>query len=508
MARLNVKDSIPERYRHQFDDYLNRVKTNGKDDGLMGLMAKGGDGRILEYKNSLIYGSTGPIGVRGSARDITEQLHAKSALRQSKEKYRTILENIEDGYFEIDLAGNLTFFNDAFCRVTGFSEDKLMGMNHREYMDEKTAGKVYQIYAEIYRTGEPAKGLEYTILKDGHEKHVETSVSLMEDRKGQPIGFRGILRDVSERNQAEEKISRDSENLEEMVEQRTAELKKSEEKYRTILENIEDGYYEVDLAGNMTFFNGAACRITGYSDDELMGMNHREYTDEENASKLYREYNKVYETGMPTKRFDWEVIKKDGTTGFLESSISFMTDSEDQPMGFRGIIRDVTERKELDREIMEKRRQAEEATKAKSQFLANMSHEIRTPLNGIVGMVELALDTQLDDNQKNIFQTINTEANSLQDVISEILDFSKIEAGKFDLEEIPFNLRVTIEDMAGSFAYRAEQKGLDFISFLAPDVPSRLIGDPARLRQIMVNLTRQRPQVYPRRSVVRQGGIS
>ena len=423
-----------------------------------------------------------------SQKEIAERKRAEESLRQSEEKYRTILENVEDGYFEVDLAGSLTFFNDSLCRITGFAEAKLIGMNNRDYMDEETARKVLKIYAEIYRTGDPAKGFEYAILKDGNEKYVETSVSLMKDREGQPIGFRGILRDVSERKQAEEKIRQYSENLEELVEQRTAEVIKSEEKYRTILENIEDGYYEVDLAGNLTFFNDALCRITGFPEDELMGMNNREYADEENASKLYREYNKVYKTGIPTKRLDWEVIKKDGTTGFLECSISFMTDSEDQPMGFRGIIRDVTERKKIDREIMEKRRQAEEATKAKSQFLANMSHEIRTPLNGIVGMAELALDTQLDDNQKNIFQTINAEANSLQDVISEILDFSKIEAGKFDLEEIPFDLRVTIEDIAGSFAYRAEQKGLDFISFLAPDVPSRLIGDPVRLRQIMVNL--------------------
>ena len=489
LVGLNVKDLIPERYRHQFDGYLDRVKANGKDEGLMGFMTKDGNERILEYKNSLIHGLTGPIGVRGSARDITEQLHARDALRQSEEKYRTILENIEDGYFEVDLAGSLTFFNDALCRITGYPKDKLMGMNNREYMDEETGRKVYNIYMKIFETGEPVKGLEYAILKDSDKKHVETSVSLMRDRGGQPIGFRGILRDVSERKQAEEKIRQYSENLEEMVEERTGELEKSEEKYRTILENIEDGYYEVDFAGNLTFFNDAACRITGYSKNELMGMNHREYTDEENASKLYREYNKVYETGIPTKRLDWEVIKEDGTTGFLEGSISAMTDSEGQSIGFRGIIRDVTERKELDREIMEKSRQAEEANKAKSQFLANMSHEIRTPLNGIVGMAELALDTKLDDNQKNIFHTINTEVNSLQDVINEILDFSKIEAGKFDLEEIPFDLRVTIEDVANSFAYRAEQKGLDFISFLAPDVPSRLIGDPARLRQIMVNLT-------------------
>ena len=285
-------------------------------------------------------------------------------------------------------------------------------------------------------------------------------------------------------------------NMEKIIDERTKnlaeigeDLKKSEEKYRTILENIEDGYYEVDLAGNLTFFNDAACRITGYPEDELMGMNNREYTEEENASKLYREYNKVYETGKPTKSLDWVIVKKDGTLGSLETSISLITGSEGQPIGFRGIIRDITERKILEHEILEKRRQAEEATKAKSEFLANMSHEIRTPLNGIVGMAELALDTKLDDNQKNIFHTINTEANALQDVINEVLDFSKIEAGKFDLEEIPFDLRVTIEDVANSFAYRAEQKGLDFISFLTPDVPSRLIGDPARLRQIMVNLT-------------------
>ena len=363
-------------------------------------------------------------------------------------------------------------------------------MNNREYMDEETGRKVYKIYMKVFETGEPVKGLEYAILKDHDDKkHVETSVSLMRDKRGRPIGFRGILRDVSKRKQAEEEIKQYSENLEEMVEQRTEDLQKSEEKYRTILENIEDGYYEVDLAGDLTFFNDPVCRITGYPADELMGMNNREYTVEENASKLYREYNKVYETGMPTRSLDWEIVKKDGTAGSLETSISLITGSEGQPKGFRGIIRDVTERKELEREIVEKSRLAKEANKAKSEFLANMSHEIRTPLNGIVGMAELALDTRIDDNQKNIFHTINTEANALQDVINEILDFSKIEAGKFDLENIPFDLRVTIEDVANSFAYRAEQKGLDFISFLAPDVPSRLIGDPARLRQIMVNLT-------------------
>jgi len=384
-----------------------------------------------------------------------EHKQIEETLTREEEKYRTILENIEDGYFEIDFTGSLTFFNDALCRITGYPKNELVGINNSEYMDKETAKRMYKSFVQISQTGEPIKGLECAIQKSGNPKHVEASASLMKDGKGQPIGFRGILRDVSERKQTEQEIKRYSENLEEMVEERTEDLKKSEQKYRTILENIEDGYYEVDLAGNLTFFNDSAYRIIGYSKDELMGMNNREYTDEKNARKLYREFNKVYETGIPTKRLDWETVRKDGTIGFLESSISLITGSKGQPIGFRGILRDVTERKELEHEIIEKSRLAEEATRAKSEFLANMSHEIRTPLNGIIGMAELALDTKLDDNQKNIFHTINTEANSLQDVINEILDFSKIEAGKFDLEEIPFDLRVTIEDVANSFAHRA-----------------------------------------------------
>ena len=264
-------------------------------------------------------------------------------------------------------------------------------------------------------------------------------------------------------------------------------LRKSEEKYRTVLESIEDGYFEVDLAGNFIFFNDSLCRILGYSKDELMGMNNRQYTDEENAKTLFQAFNSVYKTGKPYKAFDWKLIRKDGTKRYVEASVSLVKNTEGQPIGFRGVARDISERKRT--EILEQEMiKAEASNQAKSEFLAKMSHEIRTPLNGIIGMAELAMDDDLDENQRNIFQVITKEADSLLSIINEVLDFSKIEAGKFELEEIPFDLRHLIEDVANSFAYRAEQKGLRFISFLGPDVPDQLIGDPSRLRQILVNL--------------------
>ena len=285
-----------------------------------------------------------------------------------------------------------------------------------------------------------------------------------------------------------------------------AALRNSEGKYRNILESIEDGYFEIDPAGNCTFFNPSLCKIIGYPGEELLGMNNRAFMDPEDAKKAFKTLREIFVTGIPTRGFEWDVIQKDGGRRHLEVSVSLIAGPEGKPTGFRGVARDVTERKNIEIELQKHRghleemiaartselaeamRKAEFANNAKSQFLANMSHEIRTPLNGILGMAELCLQTELDTDQTHLVGTITKEANSLLGIINQILDFSKIEAGKLEIERIPFDLSTFFKDLMESFSYQAHKKGLEFVSAISPETPTLLVGDPGRLRQVLKNL--------------------
>ncbi|MDI6743718.1 MAG: PAS domain S-box protein, partial [Smithella sp.] len=281
---------------------------------------------ILETVTSITY--KGERATLGSFMDITER-------KVMEEKYRTILENIHEGYFEVDLAGNFTFFNDSVCRVLGYSREELAGMNNRQYTpDKETANKVYQAYNYVYTTGTPLKEVGWNIVrKDGAVRYVEGSISLLKDSSGKPIGFRGITHDVTERKKAEEALSQ------------------SEEKYRSILENIQEAYFEVDHAGNFTFFNDSLCRITGCSREELSGANYKQFSDKENSKNVFIVFNKVFTTGQPTDGFDWLIIRKDGSKRYIEASVSLKIDSPGKPCGFKGVIRDITERKRIEQEL-------------------------------------------------------------------------------------------------------------------------------------------------------------
>ena len=275
--------------------------------------------------------------------DITDHKQAEEALRRSEERYRTVLEEMEDSYFEVDLGGLLTYVNRSTCRNLGYSREELIGMSYKSFTVEDDLESVLRIFGEVYQTGMSNRGFSWKVMrKDGTPGFAESSVSLLKNHNGEIIGFRGVGRDVTERRQTEEA------------------LRRSEERYRTMLEEMEEGYYETDLAGNFALVNDAMSRILGYSRDELIGMNYRIYTPEEDVKPVFQAYNHVYRTGEPLKRFPMPEIRKDGTRILAEDSVFPLRNEKGHITGFRGITRDITERKRMEESL----RQSEENYRA------------------------------------------------------------------------------------------------------------------------------------------------
>lgn len=403
-------------------------------------------------------------------KEIGERKQTERSLKETDEKFRTILNNAPVGIIVIQNK-KICFFNNKIAELTGYAFEEFYEQADQPYL-RRVHPEDQDIIVDRYlrkQKGEdlPSVNSFRLLRKDKSFIWVDVSSNII-FWEGKPATL-SFISDISERKRAEES------------------LEESERKHRNIIENIQEGYYEVDIKGNFVFVNNAMCNLLGYPKSEIIGKNNRSFMDEEFSKKVYAIFNKVYSTGIPANAVDLLFKRKDGSVRHIETSLSSIMDSEGQPIGFRGVMRDMTGKKRTEALEMEKQ-QAEAASQAKGDFLAKMSHEIRTPLNAIIGMTELALDTDLDANQNKILQTINNESNALLNLINRILDFSKIEAQKLDLEEIPFDLRYLLEDMINSLAIEANKKGLDLILFLPPGVPTKVIGDPGRLRQVIVNL--------------------
>ena len=212
------------------------------------------------------------------------------------ERYRDFVESIEDGCFEVDLEGTLTFVNAGMCRIHGYPYDELIGMNHRHFAPPEEAKAVFKVFNRIYRTGVPAKVVDYSIVrKDGTIRNLEVSASLVCDTAGHPAGFRGITRDRTDRRNREKALERN----------------------KAFVEGVGDACFEVDLKGNTTFCNDSACRIFGYPAEQFIGMNNRSYTSPETAKRVYRIFNEVYRTGNPGVVQDYEIRRGDGMLRYL-----------------------------------------------------------------------------------------------------------------------------------------------------------------------------------------------
>ena len=274
--------------------------------------------------------------------DITERKQAEEAVRRSEEKYRTILEEMEDSYFEVDLAGNITFANNSVCRDLGYSREELMGMSYKSHTAEGDIESVFRVFNEVYRTGVPNKGFPWkTIRKDGSHGFAETSVSLLRNDKGEIIGFRGVGRDVTERKQAEEK------------------LRQSEENYKTLFDSAVVGMYVLDAETfKVVMGNRAAAEMAGFSSPgEGIGINPFDFVVPEDRAQFFEAAVKEFEQDL-RRTHEVRVIGKDGGIGWISISGARIT-HEGRPASLVSIT-NITERKQAE----DKLRQSQENYRA------------------------------------------------------------------------------------------------------------------------------------------------
>ncbi|MFQ5978017.1 MAG: PAS domain S-box protein [Candidatus Heimdallarchaeota archaeon] len=335
------------------------------------LLTKGGRPIPMRISATPLLASSGNYrGVLSVFTDNTSRLAMEKALGESEEKYRSIVENSHEGIMITGEDFRSTYVNDQLCRLIGYSLEEMIGEDFRRFLDEESKALVTDRYIRSQRGEEVPSRYEFSIIrKSGEKRRVETSSTVLADTTGKKITIAQLL-DITERKEAE------------------MALKESEEKYRTIIEEIEDGYYEVDLAGNLSFFNEPLRKTLGYSSDELLGMNNRQYMDSETAKRIFKIYNMVYQTGTPVRSIEWENIRKDGSRAIMEGSVSLIRDSKGVSAGFRGIVRDITERKRAE----EARKQVEAALQVSEERYRELVEKMREgvwagDINGVTTFV-------------------------------------------------------------------------------------------------------------------------
>jgi len=363
---------------------------------------------------------------------LNEKEEAVKALGMERAYLGQLFEASQMAMVRQSEGGLIRQVNREFTRVFGYEAEEVIGRAIDDiFVPEEGREEARQIMRRVDQ-GERVSFETLRRHKDGTLIPVEVlafPIVLGE----QQVGAYGMYRDIRERIAAE-----------------TA-LRESEERYRNILDTIDEGYYEVDLAGNFTFVNTSMSSVMGYAGNELIGMNNRDYMDEKTAGKVYATFNRVYRTGRPDKGFDWEIIGKDGSMRTLETSVSLLTGPDGEPIGFRGILRDHTERKQARKEKEQLRIQLQHAQRmeAVGTLAGGIAHNFNNLLMGIQGNASLmAMDLDPEHPHYARLKAIEKMVKGGADLTQQLLGYAR--EGRYEVH--PIDLNELVREMAGTFA--------------------------------------------------------
>ena len=417
--------------------------------------------------------------------DITARKAADEKLEQQRAFYERISETLGEGLYVQDGSGRCIYLNAEAERLLGWSRDEFIGLPVHDTIHKQTADGLplprenCPIMQRVKEQGHTRCNDQVFVHKNGSVFPVSLVSKASFTEQGKLEALIVAFQDISESALAEEA------------------LHKSETRLRTLFDSTSDAVMLLDDNG---FFdcNKAALKMFGCTsreefrskhlidlspDKQPGGVDQPEGIDSVMLANMHLGIAK--QVGSHT--FEW-VHKRNDNNSTFDAEVLLNAMEMDGRTIVQATVRDISERKQAENLLLQAKAAAEQALSVKSDFLANMSHEIRTPMNGIIGMTELALDTELSPEQKENLSLVKSSADSLLHIINDILDFSKIESGKLDIETIEFSLEHMLRDTVKSLAARAHQKNLELLLHVAPDVPDRLLGDPGRLRQVIVNL--------------------
>ncbi|WBA42383.1 PAS domain S-box protein [Hymenobacter canadensis] len=412
-----------------------------------------------------------PLLVTGTHTDVTEITKAKLELEASSLRLSSTIASIQRAVLLEDENERVILVNESFCEMFAlpYTPEQLVGSDCR-WLVQQIGGQFLdqQDFIGASRSTRQYLASDSMVvrLKDGRTLDRQATPIYA---NGNYIGFLWKYEDITKRNNDD------------------ALLRRREEKYRSILENLNLGLLEIDLDGKVLFANESYCQISGYSKEETLNRRLDHLLVNEAAQRLVQENRPAHTAGL-TDTYELPIKTKQGELKWLLVGRSPLFDRDKQMIGSIGVHLDITHQKQMETKLREAKKHAEESTRAKEMFLANMSHEIRTPMNAILGMSQLLNKTSLSGQQHNYLHAISTSAENLLVIINDILDLSKIDAGKMAIERIGFSLRRVCEQVEKTLRYKAEDKGLSFLLEVSPDVPDVLIGDPYRITQVLLNL--------------------
>ena len=456
----------------------------GKSQDIKGTTSEGGS-LELQLNKGLIKINDDDIHVF-IATDITKRKEAEIFVRDTIISTAAVLDTVDDGIFTLNEAGIVQSINPSVEKIFGYFTGEIVGKDFCMLIPRSFLGEGHKSLADLLASGSesgPGNMQEIQGLhKNGHTFPLDFAVN--EYTMSKELFYTVVVRDISDRKQAENELTKHRDNLENMIAAATSEI-------TAIVHTAVNSVITIDQFGIIQLFNPSAEKMFGWPANEAIGSNVSIIIPDMKSATHNGYLQKYIESGegniINTER---EVIAKrrDGSSFYAYLSVGH-SDLGEGNHRFIGFVADITDQKNAEHELISAKENAEEAVRVKANFLANMSHEIRTPMNAVIGFSELLLcDSELSELSKQHASTILISGKNLLNIINDILDFSKIEAGRINLEYVCFHLHNATQETIRTLEYKATEKDLSLTFTISPDIPTRVIGDPTRLRQTIINL--------------------